>query len=205
MTITDITEQKRKGRVNVYLDGEYGGSLYLEVLITNGFKKGDQVTSERFNQALKEDNGKYALDRALHYLSYSARSQAQMEEYLKEKGIGAEAIAATIERLKGYGYIDDFDYAQRFLDNLMGEGKSKAAAKQKLYERKLSKEAIEQALTKCNQEDEAENARVLFEKLERKYSSYEERKKRDSIYRGMAQRGFSYETIKGLFKSDIDE
>ncbi|MFR4008174.1 MAG: hypothetical protein ACLT0Y_01820 [Christensenellales bacterium] len=51
------------------------------------------------------------MDAALTYLGTRMRSEREMLTYLKKKNTPDE-INQTMERLKGYGYIDDLAFAK---------------------------------------------------------------------------------------------
>lgn len=51
-------------------------------------------------------------DRALQYLSYRSRTEAEIRIYLEKKGFDSETVDHTLQKLKYYGYIDDEKYLQ---------------------------------------------------------------------------------------------
>ncbi|MDP2843817.1 MAG: RecX family transcriptional regulator, partial [Acetobacterium sp.] len=58
-----------------------------------------------------------AIDMAVKYLSYKARTSSEMTDYLKKKNIADTIIAEVIEKLKDYRYIDDRVYLKNYVEN----------------------------------------------------------------------------------------
>jgi len=58
-----------------------------------------------------------AIDMAVKYLSYKARTSSEMTDYLKKKNIADTIIAEVMEKLKDYRYIDDRVYLKNYVEN----------------------------------------------------------------------------------------
>ena len=62
-----------------------------------------------------------AMDAALKYLGYRSRTRAQMEEYLRGKDFPTDTIDDVVEKLIGYGYLDDQRYAREYMESKLRE------------------------------------------------------------------------------------
>jgi len=206
MKIHEIKQQvKNKNRFNLYDDSGFIGALGIEAVAKHGLKQGAEISNDHFCSIVQEDNEAYAFDRALHYLSFGARTQSDMERYLKGKQVGDEAIANTLEKLKNYGYINDLDFARRFVQSiLLSKKEGRRAAEYKLKQKGIPKEMIEDALSDFSEEDETENAQNLYAVLTEKYKNDDERKRRDKIIRYMAQKGYDYDIILSVVRGGED-
>ena len=131
--IVDIQRQKRnKRRYTIHFeDGEWIG-LFDELVVKYGLKTGMEVDSNKISELAREDDAKKAMDMSLRYLQYRSRSQKEMEDYLEGKGFDRDIIDEVIEKLRGYGYIDDLAFARDWVSNRMsqahGEGHDKKGA-----------------------------------------------------------------------------
>ena len=67
-------------------------------------------------QERKPRKKKLCMDAALTYLGTRMRSEREMLTYLKKKEYTPDEINQTMERLKGYGYIDDLAFAKELID-----------------------------------------------------------------------------------------
>ena len=72
----------------------------------------------------KQKKKKLCMDAALTYLGTRMRSEYEMRSYLQKKQYREDEIEQTIERLKGYGYIDNNRYNRDlYLDEKTSSGK----------------------------------------------------------------------------------
>lgn len=116
MKITALTVQKKnKNRVNVYLDGRFAfGLAAIEAL---KLKIGQVLSESEIAQLQAKDQQAVAHERALNFLSYRPRSQAEVQQNLKKKGFDQETIDQVIARLVRAGLLDDLAFARYWLEN----------------------------------------------------------------------------------------
>lgn len=142
-----------------------------------------------------------ATDKALSYLERQDRSCAQMVRYLAKKGYEEEVIAAVIEQLKSWNYLDDRRYASAVVESaLERKNLGRRAAAQKLYQRGIAKDVAEEALYEgADGDTERKNALYWAEKLWPRIAAEkdkEPRAQRDKLARRLAAKGFSYDTAR---------
>ena len=53
-----------------------------------------------------------AMNRALHFLGYRARSRREVRERLQRYGYGEETVEVVVGRLEELGYLDDEEFAR---------------------------------------------------------------------------------------------
>jgi regulatory protein len=200
MTIDAIREQKRnKERVNIYAGNEFIGALNTETAVKYGLKVGAEIADGFFAEIVKADNEKYAFDKALQYIAYARRTEGEVKKHLASKGIAEDAVENAIEKLKGYRYIDDAEYARQYAAEMMREkNMGLKALAFKLRQKGVSGYDIEDVLSEWGGEDEMQNALSLYQALSLKYAKDDEGKRRQKIIRAMAAKGFEYETIQGI-------
>ena len=208
--ITAIEPQKKnKERVNVYIEGEYAFSVGMETAYHFQMKKGQEISYDALNAAVREDNEKYGFDLAVRYLSYSMRTQKEVEDHLKRKEMDEGVIQQVIQKLAHYNYIDDEQYARAYLtDHLNFGGKSIKLLAYQLGQKGISKETIQSVLSDEDYQKEEENLEHLVKNLMKKNQSLEKRKRNDKIMRSLASKGYQYGQIRPLIEQlgdDIDE
>ena len=141
-----------------------------------------------------------ALERALRYLERQDRSCAQMARYLTKKGYEEETVAAAIEQLEAWGYLNDRRYAGAVaVSGVSGKNLGRRAVAQKLFVRGIDKTTAQEALDEaCSEETERENALFWAKKLWPSIAAQdaEFRAKREKLSRRLAAKGFSYDVIR---------
>ena len=188
--ITAITAQeKRKDRCNIYLDGEFYAGVSLETVMKFRLKSGAETDEARLKEILTDAENSEATEKALSYISKTVKTKRQVKEYLLKKGYSESACYHAIDKLKEYGYIDDCEYARRYIDST-GKTQGKRLLAYKLMAKGVKKEDIEAAYETAGK-NSAENAAALAaKKMKNKDVTKENVLK---TYRYLISRGFSYE------------
>ena len=194
-TIRQIAPQKRnKNRYNISDEDGFLTSLSVETVLRYHLKEGMQVSDELLEEMKQEDTVKYAKEIGVAYVAYAPRTKRQLEQHLAKKGIDAHSIAQAVETLEKYSYRDDAAYVREFVRSY-GEKLGAGAMRQKLMERGVSRQVIEENL-QLSQEGQQAAALALAQKLQRKYADQPEQKRRQKMFAALARRGFSYDDIR---------
>ncbi|SFH53912.1 recombination regulator RecX [Pisciglobus halotolerans] len=194
--ITKIETQKRKGRYNVYLDGEYAFPVGEGVLIRHALYKGMEISKELQQQLETEDVYSKAYSRALDYLSHQLRSEKEIRDDLRKHEFPFEAVEKVLAQLKEMNYVDDLMYAEsytRTAANLSGKGPY--AIRQELKKRGVKETDIEQALLEYPIEQRIENGIQLAEKAIRRAKNQSSRETENKVRQHLAQKGFNGDEI----------
>ena len=197
--ITSVELQKRnKTRVSIHVDGQYLGSVEDIVWAKSGLKTGHPLPEELWQDMQGRQEEAAALEKAVTRLASRARSKAEMEKYLAEKGFSESAISYAIEKLEGYGYIDDGEFARLLVrDRVNTKSIGKRSLAQELKRLGVGEEDAGQALSQYAQEDELAAALRQAEKdMRRTAAEMDIRKRRAKVYNGLARRGFSGDVIE---------
>ena len=188
--ITSITAQeKRKERVNLFVDGEFFAGISLETALKLRLKAGDDTDAERLKEILTEEERSVALKKASDYALKTLKTKRQVRDYLIKKGFSEETVWYCVDKLKEYGYIDDAEYSKRFIEST-SKTQGKRLIEYKLMSKGVKKEDIEFAYDNA-ETDDRENAKALAEK----YMKNKEKTKENALktYKYLIGRGFSYE------------
>lgn len=188
-------EEYKKNRKLVYLDeGTPAFCLYTKEVKKFELAEGGVIPEEVYGKIV-ELLSKRARERCLYLLESMARTERQLRDKLKDAYYPDEAIEYALSYCKEKHYVDDLDYAERFIGSRSATF-SKKMIEQKLYQRGIGKDVMEQAFEEADI-DEEEALRSL---IERKYKdiadlSFEDRQK---VIKKLMAKGFSYDAIKAV-------
>ena len=116
--VTGVRE--RRGRVRVFVDGEFWAELDAAVAAERGLREGVTLGVEELGEARIAGERELAMSRALGYLGYRARSEKEVRERLRRYGYGEETVNSVVGRLEELGYLDDEGFAR-----LLARGKAR--------------------------------------------------------------------------------
>ncbi len=199
--ITKIESLPRiKRRVAVYVDGEKQGVVSASLIREKGLAEGASLSEEDWQRLIEAEIAP-ALDLSLYYLGLKSRTRHEMEAYLKRRQYAPEVIAAVMDKLKDYGFIDDEQLSQRAVDTLSRQRLGRGAIERKLRQRGVDKDLAREALNAYQPEDENENARELARTLWERYREAEPRKRWQKTAAALARRGFSWDSIQSALQN----
>lgn len=126
---------------------------------------------------------------AIKYVSSKRRCTKEVREKLLDKGFEGGIIDAAIEELAEAGYLDDAEYARRFiLDRIKFNPKSKRFIMMELKNKGIELDTIEEVFQNI-EFDEKSIISALIDKKFGKYDARDEKVKR-KIRSFLAYRGF---------------
>ena len=193
--ITSIEPQKKdKSRCSIFVDGRFYCGLRLETAIKYRLKAGMHVEIGFLEEIQLETEKSAALDKALTHISATMKTERQISDYLRGKGYTDAVCEYVLEKLRYYGYSDDYAYCKAYISGCSGRGKRLLEAD--LIKRGASREAIERALSEAD--EDTDGARALAEK----YMRGKERT-RENLYKALkylASRGYSYDVAKAALE-----
>jgi regulatory protein len=191
-TITALKLQKKnKERVNVYLDDRYAFSL--AAIEAAKLRRGQLLSDQEIEELLERDSFQKAYARALRFLSYRPRSEAEVRRYLQGKKVSPTIEAEVVERLTAAGLLDDQAFASYWVENRESfNPRGRYALRHELYQKGLSEETIAAALEDI---DEEESAHRALTSRARRMPPLDRRSFRKKLGSFLRRRGFSYEAI----------
>ncbi len=148
-----------------------------------------------------------AKDACLNLLAVRARSRAELEKRLGEKGFQLEVTAAALDRLAEVGLIDDTAFAEQWVhERHTYSGRGKRALQRELRDKGVAPAAAEDALAAVT--DEAERARAT-DLVRRKLTTLSRDLDRDKATRrlvGMlARRGYDQSTAFAVVTTELSD
>ena len=204
--ITSIEPQKRrKGRFNIYVDGQFSFALDENLLAKYMLAAGKSLTANEIERLIGENEAGKLFDASLRFLSYRPRSEKEVGDFLVKKIARVEnikfnqasqspVIPQIITRLKKQGFLNDEEFADWWVKARTGsQPKGSYLIKRELAGKGIDKDIIEKAISKITNQREL-GYKVIHKKLEtwKKLTNLELKKK---IYEHLARRGFDSKTI----------
>jgi len=133
---------------------------------------------------------------ALSILSYGPKTVAQLRTALSRKKYSPPAIAQAIARMADLGYLNDLEYAQRYIAKMRKAGThGYSAIKAGLVARGVPGEIIRQLLPPSEAADEHERAMAVAAKKLNTYARLDAATGRRRLGAFLCRRGFSPEIV----------
>ncbi len=114
--ITALRIQKRdKGRVSVYIDEEF--AFGLSRLVSGWLVVGQELSDEKIRELQESESREKAYHRALNFLSYRPRSEAEVRRNLIKHDTPEDCIKDILERLRQLDLVNDRQFAETWVEN----------------------------------------------------------------------------------------
>ncbi|HMR98715.1 MAG TPA: RecX family transcriptional regulator [Anaerolineales bacterium] len=190
--ITALEVQKRNpNRVNVHLDGEF--AFGLARITAAWLKVGDGLDDTKIQRLQAEDTKERAIQQALLFLSYRARSEEEIRKNLRKHEFPEDVIEQTIERLRQDGLANDNQFARAWVENRSAfHPRSRRMLTMEMRQKGIDDETTSTALQHVDDEALAYEAALKKSNRFKDLGWLEYRKKLSGF---LARRGFSYSTI----------
>lgn len=195
--LTQIKETK-KGRLALFLDGEFAFSLDEDTFAAAHLHEDDELESWQVEQLRKQSDTRRALDKAMDYLSLRDHASGELYQKLCRK-FDAHSAAYAVARAGELGLLDDAGFARRRAAELLRKRKSRREILNDLaakgIDRDTAAEAVESLYDEAEEGEDPEMASVQA-LLERQYAAKLAAGKRDQVAAALARRGFSHAIIR---------
>lgn len=204
MIITDISSQKNKNRVNIYIDNKFAFGLSRELLYKFDLCINQELEESFIENILKAEEQSKVTNAALNLISYRQRSIKEIYEKLKGKGYDEDFINKSIEYCKEQNYLNDYQFAESFIRDKQNLNKfGSTRIRYELIKKGVSKDVIEETLN-FDKDEEYNVALILAQKKINSYKGQD----RNSIYRklgGYLQRkGYPYDIVTKVLKEVLE-
>ncbi|HEY8393664.1 MAG TPA: regulatory protein RecX [Thermaerobacter sp.] len=155
----------------------------------------------------ERDEFRRALDLALRWLGARARTERELRERLRQKGVPPGVVEATLERVRQWGYLDDRSFAVDYVD--------RALAVRHIGPRRLVEElrrrgisgslASEVVAERVPPERVLNLARAAAQRWLRRQPEGDPVSARGRLYRFLTARGFDSETAARVVREHLGE
>jgi regulatory protein len=141
-----------------------------------------------------------AFDKALTFLEKQDRTEAEVRERLARAAFGPDAIEDALAKLTEFGYVNDADYAERYLAALVAKGRGRMRIREEMRRKGLPDALVENTIDDGYGRD-AELASAIdaatktIAEISPETWEAEPLKALGKIDRRLLGRGFSYEIV----------
>ena len=219
--ITDIKQAvKNENRVNVFVNSKYSFSLDIAQLVDFKIKVGQEISESELAELKKASEFGKLYQRTLEWVLTRPHSVRETKDYLRRKITSSNRGSKTrpsgperyrdldgdfsfdktsfadaiVDRLIRKGYLDDFKFAEYFVENrFVKKGISKKRLKMELMKKGVSREIIEQVLEETSRNDEEEILKIIAKKR----NKYDDEK----LIQYLCRQGFHFETVRNLVQT----
>jgi len=183
--------EKKRGCTLLTLEG--GEKVAFDPAASLVFDRGDEASSEAL-EANEAFNYSYGLLRALKYLA-RARTQSDVQSYLKKIGIQAGPAAKIMAYLKEARYVDDEEYAKLYRMSRTEEGLSQREITRRLIGRGIDKKTASVPAEAAAEADRGSLA-SLFSRIAMSSPDLPPALLKQKCYERAISKGFSYELAR---------
>lgn len=209
MKIVSMMETGKRKKTVLIITEEEEIQVAARFCAQHRLAEGMEIEDHVWDMWLMKWQGRRAMDGALRYLGYKSRSWTEMSRYLRKKGYASAVRDSVMEKLKGYGYLEDGRYVADFMESCltakpMGRIRIKAA----LREKGIGDELIEESLLAYGEEAELAQALVCLKKQMVLRRGKSPQIQKQQSYAALARRGFNWEMIQrawGRMESDTED
>ena len=192
-----ITTRKKSKTISIIsCDSENWGILSDKILQTILGNFHNEISPEISKRLLTEIE-RFAWNKFLDFLSYRERSSGECKTFLSTKLFLRKSIQSKfIEKVISLNYLNDDRFAEMYISELLRKGKSQREISQKLFQKKISENIINQLLSeKFTPQKQNEIIQQNIKKAKQKYARFPEKEKREKILNYLCRKGFSYADI----------
>ena len=198
MKITKLEKKKRLYLME--LDGQQTSYITEDTIVRFMLSRDKVISTEELTEIQDFAQFSYGKNLALYHLSFKARTEKEVREYLKKYDLDEKITSQVIANLKEDNWINDHQYAYSIINaNQLSGDKGPYVLAQKLSQKGIAKSTIEDVLKDF---DFSEVAQRVAEKLLKKYTGkLPARALQDKIIQSLTNKGFSYSDAKNAFDS----
>ena len=195
--ITALRPTKRDpDRISVDLDGSFAFALPATLVADQRLEVGNELDGEQVAALLAADLSSRATEAALVFLGYRPRSEKEVRDRLRQGGYEQDAIDHAISRLHEWRYLDDADFARRWVENRAAHRpRGKRLLQQELRHKGIDTEMAREAIDDADL-DETGAAEELARRRLPAYAGDDEAAIRRRLGAYLARRGYGYDVIR---------
>jgi regulatory protein len=186
--ITGVRE--RRDRARIFVDGAFWAEIDASVAAERGLRVGVALSLEELSEARVAGERALAMNRALGFLGYRARSEKEMRDRLRRYGYGDQTVEGVVGRLKELGYLDDADFARlaaREKARKYGPRRVLGELRKSGLDSQIAQDAVDEEFAGRSELEEA------FSAAERRYNRGGSEAEARKVYGFLMRRGYSAE------------
>ncbi|HEY3312732.1 MAG TPA: RecX family transcriptional regulator [Anaerolineales bacterium] len=191
-------QKKNPNRVNIYLDDQF--AFGLSRIVAAWLSAGQMLSEDKITSLQMEDARELAMQKALHFLGYRARSVQEVRANLEKHEIPPAVIEHTLQRLKENNLLNDKEFARTWVENRNTfRPRSQRVISMELRRKGLDDEIVQDALSGNVNEDVL--AMDAARRYLRKVQGLAWPEFRQKLVGFLGRRGFAYEVCAPVVRS----
>ena len=195
--ITALRPTRRDpNRISVDLDGAFAFALPAQLVADERLEIGDALDEARVAFLLEADQASRATEAALVFLGYRPRSEREVRDRLRRGGYDQDAIDHAIARLHDWRYLDDTDFARRWVENrATHRPRGKRLLQQELRNKGIDRETAREVIDQADLDEETDAEQIARRRLPT-YAGDDPAAIRRRLGAYLARRGYGYDVIR---------
>lgn len=201
-TITAIQGQVRDpDRVSIFIDGAFAIGLARDVADAFGLHTGQALDEAQLADLVARNQLHKATSAALNYLAYRPRSEGEIRRKLREGDYPEATIDLVIAKLREWRYVDDDDFARRWIENRKAHRPRGARLlAQELKMKGIGQDVATEALDDAGL-DERGDALVLARQRARQLDDLDPPVRERRLTAFLARRGYGFDVIRATLET----
>jgi regulatory protein len=188
--------KREPDRIAVDLDGSFAFALPATLVADERIEVGDVLDHERVSSLLAAEQASRATEAALVFLGYRPRSEKEVRERLRRGGFEQDAVEHAIARLHEWRYLDDADFARRWVENRTAHRpRGRRLLQQELRHKGIDGEIVRDVIDDADL-DEPGAAEALARRRLPSYAGDDPAAIRRRLSAYLARRGYGYDVIR---------
>lgn len=203
MRITALEQQARNPeRFNVYIDGAFALGIGAELMLKLDLHLDQELSAADLEELKDAEARQQAIERAINYLSFRPRSQAEVRRYLRRKETPPEIIEAVLERLGKLDYVNDRSFASFWVENReQFNPRGAQALRNELRMKGVEREIVDEIVDDEHDDELAmraarKKADILLRAPDMDYNKF-----RNRLGGFLQRRGFSYSVVAHVVRA----
>lgn len=186
------------GRYLVSLDDGSSFPLYGKELEEFRIHEDERLADSDYEKIMTEVLPKRAKLCAMHILEKTDKTEYQLRQKLAALFYPENMIDEAIDYVKKYHYVDDLRYAVSYME-YRRENKSIRQMEQELYQKGISKETLQEALSQIEAPDEERQIALWLQK--KHYDQTEaDHKETQKMYNFLLRKGYTASSIQRVMR-----
>jgi len=200
--VTAIQSQVRDPeRVSVFIDGAFALGVARDVAESFGLAKGTELDDDALANLLAQENQHKATNLALNFLAYRPRSEGEIRQRLRKADFPDTVIETTLDKLRDWRYVDDADFARRWIENRSAHRPRGARLlAQELKAKGIASDTMVEAIDEAELDEQAD-ALTIARQRARQLADLEPAVRERRLSGFLARRGYGFDIIRTTLNS----
>jgi regulatory protein len=196
-TITAIAGQAHDpDRVSIFIDGDFALGVARDIADELGLHTGLSLDQAALADLLAREDLHRATAAALTFLAYRPRSEGEIRTRLRKADVPDDTISLVIDRLRSWHYVDDADFARRWIENrATHRPRGARLLAEELRAKGIPPQLMAEALDEA-EIDEFADALELARQRSRQLAGLEPAVRERRLSGFLARRGYGFDVIR---------